>query len=149
MITRMVTGDAAEECARMRYGLRQLQSTYKRSQSILLLFARATQSSPKPQKLTPPPRASQQAVSQPASGVRYTGGHYTCSTADRRALCAAGYDSSSSRQTIRYQRRLCSAETDSRETSARRTARPLRVLCPPSSPAPFQRASRQLLRIFI
>ena len=103
------------------------------------LSAGAFQSSPKPHKLTPPPRASQQAVSQPASGVRYTDVHYTCSTADIRVLRAAGYDSSSSRQTIRYQRRCSeqrSAETDSRETSARRTARPLRVLS-----APFQRAS--------
>ena len=105
------------------------------------LSAGAFQSSPKPQKLTPPPRASQQAVSQPASGVRYTDGRYTCSTADIRALRAAGYDSSSSRQTIRCQRRAvvraCSAETAQarRQTDFSQTHRTSALLAstPPSS----------------
>jgi hypothetical protein len=114
---------------------RRLQSTYKRFESsmCLLELSKAHQSPPKPHKLTPPPRASQQAVSLRASGVRYTDGHYTCPTADIRGLRAAGYDSSSSRQTIRYQRcGQCSAETQTaeRQTSARCTARPLRVLSP-------------------
>jgi hypothetical protein len=79
-------------------------------------------------------------VSLPASGVRYTDGQYTCPTADIRALRAAGYDSSSSRQTIRYQRcGQCSAEnTDSRETDFSQThgtstSRALSASPPPSS----------------
>ena len=118
------------------------------SRAALHMFAQATQSSPKPQKVTPPPRASQQAVSQPASGVRYTDGHYTCSTADIRALRAAGYDSSSSRQTIRCQRRAGVRAVQSQHKHEDRlqpdaphcTARP-----PSRVDGPFQRASRQLL----
>ena len=121
---------------------RRLQKTYKHFQSRCLLeLSKALQSSPKPHKVTPPPRASQQAVSQPASGVRYTDGHYTCSTADIRALRAAGYYSSSSRQTIRCQRRAvvraCSAETAQarRQTDFSQTHRTSALLAstPPSS----------------
>ena len=65
----MVIGDVTKEFARMRYGLvdcRQIQTLSEH------LSAGAFQSSPKPHKLTPPPQESQQAVSQPTSGVRYT-----------------------------------------------------------------------------
>jgi hypothetical protein len=71
-----------------------------------------------------------------ASGVRYTDGHYTCSTADIRALRAAGYDSSSSRQTIRYQRR-CSAVQRRTAERLQPDARHVHFACSPSSPPPL------------
>ena len=110
------------------------------------VFAPAThmRSSPKPHKLTPPPQASQQpAVSLRASGVRYTDGHYTCPTADIRGLRAAGYDSSSSRQTIRYQRR-CSGRAVQRDRLQREFSTSTFACSARTPPLCFQRASQLL-----
>ena len=146
VMTRLVTRGAVNRFAGMRYGpVVDHRNTYKHFQEQV--FARALHSSPKPHKLTPPPRASQQAVSQPASGVRYTDGHYTCSTADIRVLRAAGYDSSSSRQTIRYQRR-CSGRAVQRDRLQREFSTSTFACSARTPPLCFQRAS-QLLRIFI
>ena len=112
---------------------------YKRFQSICLLeLSKAHQSHIN--SLHRRKQVSKRCLNH-ASGVRYTDGHYTCSTADIRALRAAGYDSSSSRQTIRCQRRAvvraCSAETAQarRQTDFSQTHRTSALLAstPPSS----------------
>jgi len=112
------------------------QSTYALEEQHM--FAGATQSSPKPPKLTPPPQGSKQAVSQRAGGVRCVRGRYTCSTADIRVLRAAYYDSSSSRQATSTAGSSADKTQDGRLRPEGMHGHPFRSK---QQTAPFQRAS--------
>ena len=143
VITRLVTRDAVDEFAGMRYGLVVDCRTHTNTFGACVCWSSPQLTKATKSHSTAASKSAKRCLNEP-SGVRYTDGHYTCSTADIRELRAAGYDSSSSRQTIRCQRRAvqCRDSTTARRQTSRTSAfsrrRPL--------PASFEAAS---LRIFI
>lgn len=151
VLTRSVTRDAVDEFAGMRYGLAVDCRTHTNTFGACVCWSSPQLTEATQSHSTAASKSAKRCLNEP-SGVRYTDGHYTCSTADTRALRAAGYDSSSSRQTIRCQRRAgvravqrqhkhedrLQPDAPHARTSAFSRRRPL--------PASFEAAS---LRIFI
>ena len=145
MMASLVTRDVVKEFAGLRYGFlavdrRTHTNAFQSSTAyVCSSYPKLTKSHRK--SLHRREQASKRCLNEP-SGVRYTDGHYTCSTADIRELRAAGYDRSSSRQTIRCQRRAvqCRDSTTARRQTSRTSAfsrrRPL--------PASFEAASANL-----
>ena len=104
VIIRLVTRDVVNEFAGMGYGLVVDCRTHTNTFGACVCWSSPQLTEATQSHSTAASKSAKRCLNEP-SGVRYTDDHYTCSTADIRALRAAGYDSSSSRQTIRCQRR--------------------------------------------